>query len=92
MKKAKILNEFTVCTECRFLLDQTQTWQPSDIWYNQLCTASPLPTARDPYDGQVKPYEGNKYYPKHFVSHRFSYCRDINKDGNCPKYKPKLGS
>ena len=91
MNKAKASDKFTVCTKCRFLINLDPGSPRKHVWYNNLCQAAPLPTARDPYDGQVKPYTGGNYPPLCFVDEKFTYCKVLNKDGNCPKYKPKHG-
>ena len=92
MKKAKVSDKFTVCTKCKFVFIPRNALGGKYRWYNRFCQASPLPKARDPFDGQVKPYTDGVGSVKCFVDYEFSYCKDINKDGNCPGYRPKLRS
>lgn len=73
------MDNFTICTKCEFFHNEESGSVREHIWYNHFCKASPAPTCRNPYDGKIKPIDGNKYL----------HCREINIDGNCPLYKPK---
>ena len=48
-----------------------------DIWYNHLCNRNRTPKEIDPVTG--KEIGGD---PK--------YCREVNPEGSCPDFKPKI--
>jgi len=70
-----MLKNLTICTNCDNLLKD----EGNDIWYNFYCTAKPKEPEIDFLTGRVK--QG--------FCNQFEYCRDINKDGQCPHYVKK---
>ena len=69
--------EVTICKKCRCYIQKPDS-RPTckDIWYNQLCGASPLPVCIDYVTGKISD------------SIAFEYCRSINTDGCCKKFIP----
>ena len=63
---------FTICKECKHLLEDGNT-----VW-DHYCKASPIPLWKDPYDGEMK----SQY--NHLA---FKHCHQVNKNGDCPKFK-----
>lgn len=72
----------TVCKWCASFKNVEPDSIRADVWYNHLCTVSPLPMSVDPYDGQEKPVGVNSLGHSYFSEDKFHYCRDVN-DGHC---------
>lgn len=68
----------TICIRCQNFRNLEPTGPRKDVWYNHLCTASPLPKVIDPYDGRLK-----------HEDQPFAFCRDIN-NGSCPLFDPRV--
>lgn len=76
----------TICKECKHFKNLEPNSARSDVWYNHLCKASPLPKTIDPMDGKLKPQSVNSLGMSYFSENEFHYCRDIN-DGACKLYE-----
>ena len=79
--------QFAVCSRCEHFQNLEPGSPREDVWYNHLCKASPLPTARDPYDGTERPYTYNSLGMRYFTEHGYNYCRDVNTDGKCSEFQ-----
>lgn len=82
-----MITQLTVCTRCKHFLNKEPDSVRSDVWYNHLCKASPLPVDYDPYDGRLKPWDVNDFGMRYFAREPYKYCRDVN-DGTCAKFDP----
>jgi hypothetical protein len=76
----------SICTKCVNFFNKEPDSVRKDVWYNHLCKADPLPTDIDPYDGNRKPFTHNAMGDKCFTEDKYSFCCDINKDGNCNNF------
>jgi|GEM_PF-2889173 len=88
----KVEEAFKACINCRFLRNKEPNSPREHVWYNHLCTASPLERKRDPYDGKLKHCAMNSSGLPYFLEERedgFMHSRDVNIDGTCPKYQRK---
>ncbi len=88
MSEVKQKESVTICLNCKHFCNIAKDSFHAEVWYNHLCNASPLPTAVDPYDGGVKPFQANSFGVQYFTEHQFEYCRNVNK-GNCSKFTDK---
>lgn len=79
-----IENIKTICYGCKHFKNLDPDGITADLWYSHLCTATPLPQARDPVTGKILSVEQGSSIPN-YINRRWVYCREIN-DGNCAKY------
>ena len=86
-KKAK-MPEVTVCVQCKFFINLEPGSSREHVWYNHLCSATPLPKKIDPYDGKKKPWSRNDLGGEYFSDNEFKYCKNVN-DGKCPKFESR---
>lgn len=68
----------TICKNCTHFLNLEPGSPRADVWYNHLCKASPLPVVLNVVTGKMGPAIEDEAY---------SFCRDINRDGNCEKFE-----
>jgi hypothetical protein len=78
----------TTCVSCRHFRNALKNQAAPEVWYNLICTVSPLPTSVDPVSGKISAFTTNSFGQTVFVDDEFAYCQDVNK-GNCPKYEGK---
>lgn len=86
--KKRTGKKITICKECGHHLNLESRSVRKNVWYNQLCKASPLPLDTDPISGKKRAFTFNEFGNKYFTDFRFQYCRDINK-GECQKFLQK---
>lgn len=79
---------FTVCYECVHFKNLEPRSPREHVWYNHVCTATPLPVQRDPVTGQLQNVSRNDLGREIFTDQPFQFCREINK-GNCPLFEKK---
>lgn len=79
--------EIAICSKCHHHLCRDQGTSRSHLWYNHFCGASKLPQRADPVTGKVGAVSTNSLGDTVYGGPEFSYCRDINPDGACPKYE-----
>lgn len=79
-------NQITICTNCvHFKNAEANDKSRSEIWYNHLCLAHPLPKSINFVTGIEQYYIENDIGKIVFTDQEFKYCKDIN-DGKCQKY------
>jgi len=80
----------TLCIKCANHMRLENSDSPRyNVWYNQLCKASPLEEAIDPVTGESGYKDINDLGGIVFQDDTpYQYCREINK-GNCLKFYPK---
>ena len=64
----------TICFECRFFHNKEPNSPRKNVWYNHQCIASPLSKSINPVTG-------------YYTDVSFKYCRNVNTDGQCSKFK-----
>jgi hypothetical protein len=79
----------TICKNCHFFKNLEPDSPRKDVWYNHLCKASPLKKEIDPYDGEEKYVQINSLGAKYYTDKGFEYCRNINSNRNCSKFKDR---
>jgi len=76
----------TICVECvHFMNVAVDDKTRSDIWYNHLCLASPLPKRINYVTGIEQHYLENDTGKVVFTDQEYKYCKDVN-DGKCPRF------
>lgn len=76
----------TICQNCIYFQNIAKNGFNSDVWYNHLCKASPLPREINPTTGENVPVQFNSLGMKYVSPNDYEFCRNVN-DGNCPKYQ-----
>jgi hypothetical protein len=79
-----------LCVNCANLIRKEPPSSPRyDVWYNLLCKATPLQEVVDPTTGKKGYAQANDLGRKIVTNNPYEYCREVNMDGNCPKFYPK---
>lgn len=79
-----------ICANCANLVRLEPPNSPRyNIWYNLICAATPLVESIDPVVGVVGYKKTNDLGMEYYSDKPYEYCREVNKDGDCPKFYPR---
>lgn len=84
-----------ICANCTHHINDPKAFN-SELWYNHFCGAITREKAKSSTTGQelyiiegINVF-GQKY--RHLNKNPHPYCRDINKEGKCDKFKENLSN
>ncbi len=81
----------SICVNCR-RFESVSGGPRTGIWYNLYCHAVTRYKGIDPVSGEEGYIETNSFGQRYFTDQRFSYCRDINPNGDCVLFTPNIST